>query len=276
MSNAIVQALEDAARKVAQAVEDAARSVGHFFEDTGTRLEQSVTSLTEHDSKAASELERAGRHVDETPHVHGAGGPPTLPAAATGATGSALRGDLANATRLPDPGASLSVVDHPYLRPPAPSQLEGEAVPGVLPRTAPRIVGDASGHPELPEGQLRTFQGDVTPTYFEPGTTYYRWVGDGSAPNGAFWSPTPPRGGTGELRSDLAVKNEWNGDHGIVAFTPSRRIPVYSGPAAPQWGTGSRDHYLPGGGTQIWTEPYQLGPDDGEWSIAPVPEGNGS
>ena len=123
---------------------------------------------------------------------------------------------------------------------------------------------------------MRTFQGDVTPTYLEPGKTYYRWVGDGSAPNGAFWSPTPPRGGTGELRSDLAVKNEWNGDHGIVAFTPSHRIPVYSGPAAPQWGTGSTDHYLPGGGTQIWAEPYKLGPGDGEWSIAPVPEGSGS
>jgi hypothetical protein len=82
LSNAIVQALEDAAQKVAKAIEDAARSVGHFFEDTGTRVKQAVTDLTEHDGKAASELEKAGKHADETPHVHGAEGSITRPASA--------------------------------------------------------------------------------------------------------------------------------------------------------------------------------------------------
>ena len=276
MSNAIVQALEDAARKVEQAVVDAAKSVGHFFEDTGSRLEQAVDDLTAHDGKAASDLESAGRHADETPHVHGAGGASTVPSSGTGGgAGGNLSGELENATHLPNPTGRLSAGDHPYLQPNS-ADLEHEALPGALPHSARRIVGDTSGHPELPESQLRTFQGDVTPTYFEPGKTYYRWVGDGSYPNGSFWSPTPPRGGTAELRSDLAVKNEWNGDHGIVAFTPSHRIPTYSGAAAPQNGTQSVDHYLPGGGIQIWTEPGKLGPDDGEWSIAPVPEGKGS
>jgi hypothetical protein len=84
LSNAIVQALEEAATKVAKAVEDAAHSVGHFFEDTGTRLRRAVTDLTEHDDRSASELDRAGRHADETPHVHGGGSGSTIPAAAGG------------------------------------------------------------------------------------------------------------------------------------------------------------------------------------------------
>jgi hypothetical protein len=79
MSNAIVQALEDAARKVVTAVEDAARSAGHFVEDTGTRLRAAARDLTEHDGKAAAELERAGRHGDETPTIHGGGSSVTHP-----------------------------------------------------------------------------------------------------------------------------------------------------------------------------------------------------
>jgi hypothetical protein len=275
LSNAIVQALEDAAKKIEQAVIDAAKSVGHFFEDTGTRLRQAVDDLTTHDGKAAADLEKAGKHADETPSVHGAGGATTPASAAGGGAGGNLAGDLENATHLPNATDKLSSADYPYLQHES-GALESEAVPGALPRTTSRVVGDTSAHPPLPDRALSTFQGDVTPSYLEPGQTYYRWVGDGSYPNGSFWSPTPPRGGTGELRSDLAVKNEWNGDHGIVVFTPSQRVPVYSGPAAPQWGTGSTDHYLPGGGTQIWTEPGKLGPDDGDWSIAPVPEGSGS
>ena len=71
MSNAIAQALEDAAKKVGQAIEDAAKSVGKFFDDTASRLKTSAKNLVEHDTKAAKELEQAAKDVG-SPTVHGA------------------------------------------------------------------------------------------------------------------------------------------------------------------------------------------------------------
>lgn len=276
MSNAIVQVLEDAARKVAVAVEDAAKSVGKFFDETAQRLETSAENHVEHDGRAASELERAARHGDETPSVHGAGSSaPVRAAAAEPGGGAGFPHELESATDLPDPTRRLHQSDHPYLQPSS-KELESEAIPGAKPRTDAQVVGDTSNHPELPDAALGTFSGDVTPEYMTPDKTYYRWVGDSSYPNGAFWSEHPPTGGTSELRSDYAVLNEWNGDHGVVAFRPSHPVPVYRGEVAPQYATGSTDHYLPGGATQLWMPPGALSDKDGPWVIAPTPEGKPS
>ena len=83
MSNAIAQALEDAAKKVGQAVEEAAKSVAKFFEDTASRLKTSAKNLLEHDAKAGKEFEQAAKKVG-SPSVHGAEGEVTKVASAAG------------------------------------------------------------------------------------------------------------------------------------------------------------------------------------------------
>ena len=119
---------------------------------------------------------------------------------------------------------------------------------------------------------MATFDGPVRPYDLEPGVTYYRSVGYGpsSYPNGSFWTETPPT--EGQLRSDIAVLNGWNGDHGVVAFTPNQKISVgWEGEVAPQPATGGGDFYLPGGGRQIWVPPGYLNESHGHWQIAPAP-----
>jgi hypothetical protein len=90
----------------------------------------------------------------------------------------------------------------------------------------------------------------------EPGKTHYRDVGHGSFPNGSFWTEAPPAS-EGELRSSLAVLNRWNGNHGVVSFTPSRPVLAWEGEVAPQWATGEDG----------------FDGNDGAWMISPAPEG---
>lgn len=102
----------------------------------------------------------------------------------------------------------------------------------------------------------------------EPGETYYRMVGHGTRPAGSHWVREVPAD-ENEVRSRLAVKNEWNGDRGIVAFTPTRRIDGWIGAAAPQRASGGARAYLVGGGEQIWIPTGTLDAEAGAWRIAP-------
>ena len=92
MSDAIVQALEDAAKKVGQAIEDAAKSVGKFFDDTAGRLKTSAKNLVEHDAKAAKDLEQAAKEVG-SPSVHGSASSVTKTAEAEAGAGSSAVSD---------------------------------------------------------------------------------------------------------------------------------------------------------------------------------------
>jgi len=55
-----------------------------------------------------------------------------------------------------------------------------------------------------------------------------------------------------ELRGDLAVDSTWNGDHGLIAFTPSVVVKAWRGTAASQPASEGNGQYLRCGGDQIW------------------------
>ena len=87
------------------------------------------------------------------------------------------------------------------------------------------------------------------------------------------------RAETRVLRSDSAVLDEWNGNHGVVACTPSQDIQSWVGEAGPQPGTGAassaQPYHLPGGGEQVWIDrptipPADLQPGTGRWQIRPT------
>jgi hypothetical protein len=92
MSNAIVQALEKAAKDVGKAIEDAGKSVGKFFEDTAGRLRTSAKNLVEHDQKAAQELEKTFKDVS-SPTVRGEASQVTRTASAEAGAGSSAVSD---------------------------------------------------------------------------------------------------------------------------------------------------------------------------------------
>jgi hypothetical protein len=172
-------------------------------------------------------------------------------------------------SRLLNPDRRLSANAYPYLRKPSrnreaalgdlPSVEEGYLLPGPDARVQPPLSGG-----------LDSFTGPVSPTFMEPGERYYRAVGDGQYPNGAFWSTTAISTEE-ELRTMYAVRNDWNGDGGLVVFIPRRRVPAWEGTVAPQQGTSVTDKWLPGGARQVWIEPGSVGPTDGDWYIGPLP-----
>ncbi len=277
----IAKVLKEVAEKVGKALgRDASQAEHRLLHDTGDRLEANVKSHVEHDAEAAVALERAAKGDAENIRMpHGESGEPTLPQGGTGPSASKPpelhgggREPLPGETDLPNPRDKLSNEQYPYLQGTT-SDLEEEAVRGDIPAT-PAVVADRlATHPELPAEEIPKFQGPIEPTWMEPGQTYYRAAGDGTRPNSTYWTPVPPNGEPG-LRRDLAVLNEWNGDHGLVTFTPNERIPVWSGEVAPQpaSGIGKGTHYLPGGGQQIWIPFGSIDEKDGHWTIAPMPD----
>jgi len=110
---------------------------------------------------------------------------------------------------------------------------------------------DKQGSPvELPEEAEQTFDGSVTPFKMEKDKTYYRIVGKESVPLGDFWIEKIPSSEE-EWRRDYAVKRDWNGNHGVVEFTPTDDIYGWRGPTGSQRAS-SGDGYMPGGSEQIW------------------------
>jgi hypothetical protein len=68
----IAQVVETNAKKVGKAVgEGAGKAIHDFLQDTKARLVKNVEAHEEHDRTAASDLEKAAQHSDETPTVHG-------------------------------------------------------------------------------------------------------------------------------------------------------------------------------------------------------------
>ncbi|SDD58936.1 hypothetical protein [Auraticoccus monumenti] len=177
---------------------------------------------------------------------------------------------------LRQPSQPVSTNDHPYVRP-THSTPEVDAVPGDVPvAPPPRVTHNPDGLPEPPPRALDTFQGDVRHEVWPAGEARYRVVGDGSYAGGPFWTRDAPAS-EHVLRSDSAVLNEWNGNHGVVAYRPSQDIDSWVGEAAPQPGSGStpaNPYHLPGGGEQIWIDRGAIPADDlvdgaPGWTIEP-------
>lgn len=270
MSNQIVAALERAAKQIVHALGEAATKAEHrLLHETADGLEHTARAHREFDSHAASDLERAANRHPDVHDLHGAAEPgrPGTPAGPSVSKPPELPG----AEPLTTPTTKLSAADHPYLQPNS-FDRETEARPGAARPGTGHPVDAPPGHVELPPDVWSTFDGPVQPYVLQPGTTYYRAVGDGQYPNGSFWSQHPAT--ESQLRSDFAVLNKWNGDHGVVAFTPDRPVQAWIGTVAPQPATGDLGSHLPGGGTQIWLPPATLGPQDGSWQIAPAVEGS--
>ncbi|WP_022911058.1 hypothetical protein [Aestuariimicrobium kwangyangense] len=179
------------------------------------------------------------------------------------------------------PDQPLSATDHPYLQPNG-TTPETQALPGAPQPTAvtPADVPVPDGWPPLDQSALNTFDGAPTPETWPAGETRYRVVGDGQYPSGSFWTREPPASDD-VLRGDLAVLNEWNGNHGVVAYTPSQDLNVWVGPAGAQPTTGYdplNPTHLPGGGEQIYVQrggfPSGDLDDPGRWHVQSTPWSN--
>jgi hypothetical protein len=175
-------------------------------------------------------------------------------------------------TVLDDPVGRLARDAFPFLRPPS-TRRERHALPGRPPLVRQRLLGpprgeDPAAWPRVPEGIQLTFAGDIVPVLIDPGHRLYRVVGEGSYPNGPFWTLDRPSD-EDTMRRDYAVLNDWNGDHGLVTLDLVRRVAAWRGKAGPQRSSDRRG-YLPGGAEQLWVPSGALGRSDGSWTIEPL------
>ena len=158
----------------------------------------------------------------------------------------------------------------PKLKQPQKGVSEGDA---VVPRTRDRDqeildgyrsyannkTAEKEGWPTLDRTKTASFRGDPKPVHLEEGQKLYRVVGDGSRPNGEFWTTTPPPRTESQWRAQSAVKNDWNGDGGYVEYTvPKGGLNVWEGPARAQLSSDKKG-VLPGGGNQIVLNPETAG-----------------
>lgn len=175
---------------------------------------------------------------------------------------------------IDDPCDILSVDRFRYLQEPSDepedrSVLEDDMLfppPGVVRGSHPALI------PIPPLVHLETFSGEIRPHEMEPGRPYFRIVGSGQRAAGAYWTdqlPSPE-----DVRTSLAIKNEWNGDQGLVTLVPTIAVPCWAGRVASQPQTGSRmtEHprWLKGGGFQIWVPRGMVDKSTGDWTVRPL------
>ena len=85
MSDEISRVIEKDAKRVGKAIADGAgRAVHDVMHETRLRITKNVESHELHDRNAASDLEKAGRHGDETPSTHAGGPTGAAPVTGTG------------------------------------------------------------------------------------------------------------------------------------------------------------------------------------------------
>jgi uncharacterized protein YukE len=194
----------------------------------------------------------------------------------------AALGNPGGGREIQDPAASLEATGPlAFLKPVASSDVVSEgAAPGDTPELLPTIGEAPPGWSAPPPNELNNFSGPVEPTVMEPGVTYYRVVGEGNAPNGSWWTATPP---TPDDRAGLAIKPSWNSMTGVVEFTPASSLPPGTEAGIPAWHGAAapksvilpdgKPGYLPGGADQIWVPRGALSNDNGTFTIRPMPGG---
>lgn len=177
-------------------------------------------------------------------------------------------------TVIEEPWEHLVASDFAYLREstdqPEDAALLSDVVmfppPGVVRGTHP------AGIPFPPLFHLENFSGDVTPYLMEVGRPYYRVVGSGQLAAGAYWTNALPT--LADVRTSLAIRNEWNGDHGLVTLMPKTPVPGWGGIASSQPQTGfnrvAKPRWLIGGGFQLWVPRGMVEKSTGEWTVRPL------
>jgi hypothetical protein len=171
---------------------------------------------------------------------------------------------------LRDVNLRLSDDKYSFLR--RPSMLsEGYGLSISTEVEAPRVVPHVWAKCKLPESEYSNFSGIIQYSPLLAGRKYYRCVGVGSRPAGCYWTDVPICT-IEQVRLGLAVKNQWNGDHGVVVFTPTKSIAAWRGRAAPQRETGRTDDFLPGGEMQYWVDTREFTDKCGSWEIFELSE----
>jgi uncharacterized Zn-binding protein involved in type VI secretion len=163
-------------------------------------------------------------------------------------------------------GISAMGASVPMQPPPSSSQMltaelqqDGTIKTSAPPGTSlPPITLSQPGWPDLPAAQTPNFT-TAQPTDVPPGTTLYRVLGSPGGATGSYWTATPPASES-QWRADNAVGG-WNaGVVMAVAQVPASGLKAWMGAAAPMGGQ-------PGGGTQLWTPPGSLLPNQ----LTPAP-----
>jgi hypothetical protein len=173
---------------------------------------------------------------------------------------------------LLNPARQLMRTDYKFLREPS-LETEQLAIPGSPPPTRVTLSNflpdqDPSSWPAIPPHILVTFDGTVSPVWLDVGQRLFRVVGSGQWANGPFWIEERPVDAD-SLRRDYALRNEWNGDHGVVVLEIARRIAAWRGVAGPQRSSDGNG-YLPGGSRQVWVPAGSLDLADGRWTLEPL------
>jgi hypothetical protein len=171
---------------------------------------------------------------------------------------------------LRDANLKLSDDKYSFLRHPS-SSPEGYGLSILTEVEVPRIVPHTGAKYELPESEYSNFSGIIQYAPLVVGRKYYRCVGVGSRPAGCYWTDVPICT-IEQVRLGLAVKNQWNGDHGVVVFTPTKSIAAWRGRAAPQRETGRQNDFLPGGEVQYWVDTREFTGKCGSWEIFELSE----
>ena len=164
--------------------------------------------------------------------------------AAGAVTGVRMLGASVPMQPPPDPAQSLS----------AQLQQDGTVKTSAPAGAAlPPITLSQPGWPDLPAAQTPNFT-NAQPVDLPPSTPLYRVLGNPAGATGSYWTPNVPASES-QWRADNAVGG-WNS--GVVmaaAQVPATGLKAWMGTASPMGGQ-------PGGGTQIWTPPGSLLPQN--------------
>jgi hypothetical protein len=107
---------------------------------------------------------------------------------------------------------------------------------------------------QIPQDQVKNFQGRITPRVLKPGSTLFRVIGENGNPAGDYWAILPPPSTEAEWRTEYAVFSWWNGASCVERYVVPKHHPlrVWEGAVGPQPDDGRPGYYLAGGALQYW------------------------
>jgi hypothetical protein len=107
---------------------------------------------------------------------------------------------------------------------------------------------------QIPQDQVKNFQGRITPRVLKPGSTLFRIIGKNGNPSGDYWATLPPPSTEAEWRAEYAVFSWWNGASCVERYVVPKhhQLRVWEGAVGPQPDDGRPGYYLAGGALQYW------------------------